>query len=102
MDSTAYSVLAIDVQGDLKSVYRGGPRWKGFNPMNVCCDKHQHVIIADYINNKVHLVNKDGQFILYLMTTKNVSCPMGLSVADDGVLWVGEDRSMKILLIKYI
>ena len=67
----------------------------------MCCDKNQHVIIADY-NDKVHLVDKDGQFVMFLMTKKNVLFPRGLSVADDGVLWVGEAESKKIHLIKYM
>ena len=101
VDRDADTVLAIDAQGNLRWTYTGGPGREGFRPMNVCCDKHQHVIIADY-NNKVHLVDKDGLFIMHLMTKENVSCPWGLSVADDGVLWVGEQGSKKIHLIRYM
>ena len=104
VDRDANSVFAIDLQGDLRWTYTRGPGREGFEPCNVCCDKHQHVIIAAQYtnNNKVLLIDKDGQFIMYLMAKDSVQFPMGLSVADNGVLWVGEERSKKIHLIMYM
>ena len=61
------------------------------------------IIAAQYTNNnKVLLIDKDGQFIMYLIAKNSVQFPRGLSVADNGVLWVGEEESKKIHLIKYM
>ena len=101
VDNIANTVLAVDEDQTLRWTYHRGPDRNRFNPWNVCCDLQQNVIIADTVNNKVHLLDSDGYFIMYVMTKMNVSRPRGLGMGCDGALWVGEnEKSRRVHIVR--
>ncbi|KAK3102634.1 hypothetical protein FSP39_012779 [Pinctada imbricata] len=118
-DDSGHKVVTIDVEGRLRWMYSGGPgqevegrlRWmysggpgqEVFRPSNICCDSHMHVIVADSPNHKVHLLDKEGQFIMYITDNVSIQHPRGLAVSDDDTLWIGENNeSQKVHVIKYL
>ncbi len=60
-------------------------------PSAVCCDVFDNILIADFMNDRIHLVSSRGQFLGYLLDKANgVSCPNFISVDNDGHLFVGQ------------
>ena len=50
-----------------------------------------HVLIADYNQQKVHILDQDGQFQQYLLTKKQgLGRPWSIDVDTEGNAWVGE------------
>lgn len=73
-----------------------------FDPRGITCDKYGHVIVADYSSNMVHLLDKHGRFLMYLLTEADgIFGPTSVAVDTSGLLWVGGgDATVKIY--KYI
>ena len=83
------SVIIIDDDGKLHCVYEGQGDLK-FTPRDLCADPLGHVLIADYVNNRVHILAKEGQFIQNLFTSNTrLRRPCTISVDDEGYVWIG-------------
>ena len=60
-------------------------------PSAVCCDSFDNILIADFMNDKIHLVSPGGQFLGFLLLREDgVSCPNFLTLDSDGQLIVGQ------------
>ncbi|KAK3102047.1 hypothetical protein FSP39_008385 [Pinctada imbricata] len=102
-DPRGYKVVTIDVEGRLRWTYSGEPGQKRFKPYNICCDSFMHVLVAETYHNKVHLLDEEGKFIMYITDNDSIQHPLGLVVSDDGYLWIGEDHVLKkVHVIKYL
>lgn len=73
-----------------------------FDPRGITCDNHGHVIVCDYSSNMVHLLDKHGRFLMYLLTEADgIFGPTSVAVDKSGLLWVGGgDATVKVY--KYI
>lgn len=69
-----------------------------FDPRGITCDKYGHVIVADYSSNMIHLLDKQGRFLMYLLTEADgIFGPTSVAVDKAGLLWVGGgDATVKI------
>lgn len=69
-----------------------------FDPRGITCDKYGHVIVADYSSNLIHLLDKHGRFLTYLLTESDgIFGPTSVAVDNSGLLWVGGgDATVKI------
>ncbi|XP_045196444.2 tripartite motif-containing protein 45-like isoform X2 [Mercenaria mercenaria] len=69
-----------------------------FDPRGITCDKYGHVIVADYSSNMIHLLDKHGRFLMYLLTENDgIFGPTSVAVDNSGLLWVGGgDATVKI------
>ncbi|KAK3102151.1 hypothetical protein FSP39_009193 [Pinctada imbricata] len=102
-DTKGKKVVTIDVESRLMWTYSGGPGQEEFKPIDVCCDSHMNVIVADTFNNKVHLLTKDGRFIMYITDRIDMEKPWGLSISEDDTLWIGECSDFNwVHVIKYL
>ncbi|KAJ8316043.1 hypothetical protein KUTeg_006057 [Tegillarca granosa] len=63
-------VVAVNKSGTKRFIYDGKERklQKPFDPWNVVTDKYGNIMIADYNNSAVQVLNQDGKFIKYLIT----------------------------------
>ena len=87
------AVYAFDSGGAFLFKYEGSGIEGGSLkcPSAVCCDNFDNILIADFMNDRVHLVSQSGQFLGYLLTREDhVSCPNFLSIDGDGHLFVGQ------------
>ena len=61
---------------------------KRFDPRDVCTDQMGYVLIADdFINNRIHILDQEGQFIQYLLTSDQDIWT--IDVDKEGYIWVG-------------
>lgn len=92
-------IVVTEKQGSHRFSYRG----KNLEPRAICTDTLSHILLCDHFIHAVHMLNKDGQFLKYLLTkTNGVMRPWSLSY--DFIrnqLWVGSKEN-KISIYKYI
>ena len=87
---SAGSVIVVDRERKIRSGYYGQVDNK-FTPREVCADHIGNVLVTDYINRKVHILDKEGQFLQYLLTSdQGLRRPCTISVDNEGCAWVGE------------
>lgn len=98
-------VVVVNKTGDVKFSYTGPLNQKTVNKVhftNVETDRHGNILVCDKGNSTIHLVDKEGNFIQYLMSNKDgLVGPTGMSIDSDGKVWVSNEHA-KILVAKYI
>ncbi|KAH3723708.1 hypothetical protein DPMN_049502 [Dreissena polymorpha] len=50
------------------TVTYSAPYLPPFDPRGIACDKNGPVIVCDYNSNMVHLLDKNGRLLMYLLT----------------------------------
>ncbi|KAJ8311001.1 hypothetical protein KUTeg_011446 [Tegillarca granosa] len=84
-------VVAVNKQGQRRFIYHTGWRQhkKSFIPHYLVTDKHGHIIISDFDNSVLHVLDRDGKFTQYLMTPEQgCDLPVGLDLDNHGRLWM--------------
>ena len=101
-DSNARSVVVVDQTGKVRFRYDGVParRKSPFDPKDIVTDAYNQIILTDYSNNCLHILNQNGQF-LKCVHGCGIENPKGLSLDSKGRLWVGT-KSKSIKIIKYM
>ena len=62
-----------------------------FTPVGVCADQMGHILITDYSNHRVHILDQKGCFIQYILTShQGLHQPVTIDVDKEGNMWVGE------------
>jgi DNA-binding beta-propeller fold protein YncE len=103
-DEGKHSVVVLDKLGKVQFVYKGNikiGRYQNFNPRGIATDSQCNILISDYMNYTIHIIDQHGQFLSYLLP-KKVKFPLGLSVDENDKVWVGEYSNGTISVIKYI
>ena len=89
-------LLAVKDDGRLRYEYTGHGD-KLFSPENVCTDQMGHVLITDYNNGQVHMLDQEGQFIQYILTSQQgLYQPRTIDVDREGYVWVGRNKHVTI------
>lgn len=105
-DEGMRTIVVIDKDLDIRFVYDGNISTadvKKFIPRDICCDSIGHILVADFANRMIHLLDEDGHFICYILTkADNLSYPHGLCVDKEDRLWVAERFSKKIKVFQYL
>ena len=102
-DTMANTVIVVEKTGRVKFRYDGRParRKEAFGPRGIITDTLSQIIVADYSNNCLHILDQDGQF-LRCVDDCGLKDPYGLSVDSEGRLWVGSLNSGEIKVIEYL
>lgn len=104
VDYNANEVIIISPQGNVKSTYAchnvptGG---KTFGPHSITTDRQGHILVSDFKNACIHILNMDGRF-LSAIECGGSSRPLGVSVDSEDRLWVVEGNSRKLIIIQYL
>ncbi|KAL4229808.1 hypothetical protein ACF0H5_010200 [Mactra antiquata] len=97
-------VTRIDQEGYLKFVYKGPKDYKTkqpFNPLGLCCDRSNNLLISDWGNHSVHMVNGDGEFLGFILSQKDgLFKPNAMALDKSGQLWIG-DGNATVRVYKY-
>ncbi|XP_078330870.1 uncharacterized protein LOC144624775 [Crassostrea virginica] len=102
-DANANTVVVVDKTGRVRFRYDGTParREKSFNPRGIVTDALNLIIVADYNNNCLHILDQNGQF-LRCVDDCGLGSPHGLSADSEGRLWVESLNSGEIKVIQYL
>ncbi|XP_062588549.1 E3 ubiquitin-protein ligase TRIM71-like [Saccostrea cucullata] len=101
-DLNARAVVVVDRTGKVRFRYNKPP-WgnKSFGPTQIKTDSLGHIIVADDINDCLHILDQNGQF-LRCVDNCGLELPTVLSVDSEGRLWVRLYKSGELKVIQYL
>ncbi|XP_078330466.1 uncharacterized protein LOC144624506 [Crassostrea virginica] len=102
-DGNANTVVVVKKTGRVRFRYDGTParNEKSFDPRGIVTDALSQIIVSDYNNNCLHILDQNGQFLRCVYGC-GLEKPRGLSVDSEGKLWVGLFDTGEIKVIKYL
>lgn len=94
-------VVVTDHGGKHRFTYRANPSGQKIAPRGICTDALSHILVCDRKSESVHILDEDGNFLLYLLTTKSPGLdikPCSLSYdVHTHLLWVGSyDNTLSV------
>ena len=82
-------VIAVGADGQLRYEYSGQGD-KVFAPVDVCTDQMGHVLITDGANHRVHILDQEGRFIQYILTSQQgLKRSYAIDTDNEEYVWVG-------------
>nr|XP_022312068.1 uncharacterized protein LOC111117298 [Crassostrea virginica]XP_022312069.1 uncharacterized protein LOC111117298 [Crassostrea virginica] len=102
-DFKACTLVVVDNTGKVRFRYDGTParREKSFGPADTVTDALDQIIVTDFNNDCLHILDQNGQF-LRCVDDCGLEGPVGLSVDSEGRLWVGSFKTGEIKVIEYL
>lgn len=98
-------IVVVNKAGEFRFSYEGNSNARGckeFSPNGVAADRFYQILIADSENGCIHIIDKEGGFIMYIDNCSLVD-PRDIRVNSlNGNLYVGEFSTGKIKIIKYL
>ncbi|XP_078327109.1 uncharacterized protein LOC111122729 [Crassostrea virginica] len=92
-------VIAVNRLGIFRYTY--SEKESAFHPMGVVTDSLGHVIVANFLGHKVHLLDKDGHFLRYIIPEGGINYPRAVCKLDNGDFIIGESVSCLVKGIKF-
>ncbi|XP_052699314.1 uncharacterized protein LOC128176806 [Crassostrea angulata] len=90
------AVIAVDRLGIFRYSY------SGVTYSTVTTDFVGHVIVTDLSWNKIHMLDRDGRFLRYIIPEGGIKNPRGACILGDGEMMVGECMTGITKRIKYL
>ncbi|XP_078312186.1 uncharacterized protein LOC111132785 isoform X1 [Crassostrea virginica] len=101
-----HAVVVTSGEGVHRFSYTGPPpSGSGLDPRGICTDVMSHILVSDLHTNTVQMLDRDGQFLSYLLTPQSpgMRTPWGLSYdVTNHVLYVGSLYNNTLSVYRYI
>ncbi|XP_052697512.1 uncharacterized protein LOC128175725 [Crassostrea angulata] len=94
------AVIAVDKFGIFRYSYSG--KDSKFKASSVATDFFGHVIVTENPRKKIHMLDRDGRFLRYIIPEGGIKNPRGVCILGDGEMMVGECNTGIAKRIKYI
>ncbi|XP_056021782.1 E3 ubiquitin-protein ligase TRIM36-like [Ostrea edulis] len=94
------AVTAVDRLGIFRFSYSG--RGNEFDVCAVTTDPAGHVIVTDSAGNKIHMLDRNGTFLRYIIPEGGIKEPRAVCFVGDGEMFVGEQKTGIAKRIKYL
>ncbi|XP_011450922.3 E3 ubiquitin-protein ligase TRIM71 isoform X1 [Magallana gigas] len=94
------AVIAVDRLGIFRYSYSG--KDEDFKALSVATDSVGHVIVTDFQGNKIHMLDKDGRFLRYIIPEGGIKDPRGVCILGDGEMMVGDSLTGIAKRIRYL
>ena len=89
-------VMAVGTDYKLRYEYTGQGD-NEFTPVDVCTDKMGHILATDYRYHRVHILDQEGRFIQYILTSQHgLHETVTIDVDSKGYMWVGEYNCVRV------
>ncbi|XP_078321094.1 uncharacterized protein LOC111103019 [Crassostrea virginica] len=100
------AVVVTSGEGVHRFSYTGPPSGSGLYPQGICTDVMSHILVSDYNTYTVRMLDRDGQFLSYVLTEQTPGMdyrPCGLSYdVTTHAVWVGSDENNTMSVCQHI
>lgn len=98
-DEDNSKVFVVDNTGKHVFDYTGSGNKESFCPEGLVHDQYGNVLIVDSGANVIHLVDKNGIFLQFILQQQGLDEPFGITLDVDNNIWVGTE---KVFVVKYL
>ena len=81
-------VIAVDILGRFRYTYSG--RNNDLYAFSVATDSVGHVYVIDFIGDKIHMLDRDGRYLRYIIPEGGIEFPSAVCMIGDSEMIVGE------------
>nr|XP_022342524.1 uncharacterized protein LOC111136165 [Crassostrea virginica] len=99
-DYEKQAVVVVNKSGEHRFSYTGQGRM--LRPWGICTDVLGHILVCDVTSSGVHLLNKDGKFISFILSSlQGIHGPRCVCADDKNNIYLGQHHTRTVTVYNY-